>query len=128
MIVLLGWGKGIGCFVTVWFGGVGLDRGAVSVCEELRGCGMGCFVGSGMGIGFNVDVVVFGVAGVVLGVDYVVLVVLFDVSLFVGLVASGIGRAVGLVGSVVITSFELILISATGLAISPETVVVTFLC
>ncbi len=89
---------------------------------------MGGFVGSGMGIGFNVDVVVFGVAGVVLGVDDGVLIVLFDVPLVVGLVASGIGRAVGLVRSVVITSFELILVSATGLAISPETVVVTFLC
>ena len=77
---------------------MGLGRGGVSVCEELRGCGMGGFVGSGMGIGFNVNVVVFGVAGVVLGVYDGVLVVLFDVPLVVGLVASGIARAVGLVG------------------------------
>ncbi len=112
MTVLVGRGSAKDCFVCFvgLLGGVGLDRGQVLVCEELRGCGTGGFVGSGMGIGFDMAVVL--------------VVVIVDVIFVVGLVGSGTGGAVGPVGSVVGMFLELSLISATVLGSSPGKMVV----
>ena len=114
-MVLVGRGKGKGCFVTFWLGLVVFVWGGVLLCVELRGRGTGGFVGSVKGMGFEVEVVV----------DVVVVVV---VTFGAGFVGAGTGGSVGLVGFIVGGLLELLLIPASGLAISPAKTVVRFFC
>ncbi len=119
-MVLVGRGKGKGCFVTFWLGLVVLVWGGVLLCVELRGRG---FVGSAKGMGFEVDVVVDVVVVVV-----VIVVVVVDVTFGAGFVGAGTGGSVGLVGFIVGGLLELLLIPASGLSISPANTVVRFFC
>jgi hypothetical protein len=101
----------LGLVVFVW--------GGVLLCVELRGRGTGGFVGSVKGMGFEVEVVVDVV---------VVVVVVVDVTFGAGFVGAGTGGSVGLVVFIVGGLLELLLIPASGLAISPAKTVVRFFC
>ncbi len=47
----MGRGRSKGCFVTFGFGGVGLGRGGVLLCDELHECGtVVCWLRYGNGL------------------------------------------------------------------------------